>query len=442
MRIFHYLTADLSKRNTYKAISAKQLDCNSRFLKIKLLDNGNEFTVESNTEIVAAVKRNEVRAYKCSFEDGYVIMPLSTWVLSESGYVDCEIILLGTATNTKLSSFSFSLDVEQNIYNDETITTDDNYDLLLSLIQDVKGSQIISITEAIDGLKHNYTVTFGNGATEKFTISDGERGLPGPQGEKGADGKDGKDGYTPIKGVDYFDGAKGEKGDKGDKGDKGEQGLKGDKGEQGIQGLPGANGKDGVDGKNATINGKNAVEILGGDNVSIEQSGDTLKISASCVMQPLDLSSYTKNNPLLITSLSSSPTDTVKNAYIITKQGYIATSGGKSALVGNGSELLITWLSIGGKATLCCSVQNGYNLIVLTDEMSESDSVINFLSTNQIKTDISQTLTDRQVLGANYTKALFEQKISKSEIGDGLKFADGKLTLDIPVATADTGYGG
>lgn len=33
-------------------------------------------------------------------------------------------------------------------------------------------------------------------------------------------------------------------------------------------------------------------------------------------------------------------------------------------------------------------------------------------------------------------------KIDKSEVGNGLKFADGKLQLDIPVATAGTGYGG
>ncbi len=33
-------------------------------------------------------------------------------------------------------------------------------------------------------------------------------------------------------------------------------------------------------------------------------------------------------------------------------------------------------------------------------------------------------------------------KIDKMAVGSGLKFADGKLQLDIPVATADTGYGG
>lgn len=33
-------------------------------------------------------------------------------------------------------------------------------------------------------------------------------------------------------------------------------------------------------------------------------------------------------------------------------------------------------------------------------------------------------------------------KIDQSQIGNGLKFADGMLQLDIPVATASTTYGG
>lgn len=37
---------------------------------------------------------------------------------------------------------------------------------------------------------------------------------------------------------------------------------------------------------------------------------------------------------------------------------------------------------------------------------------------------------------------LLSAKIDKTAVGDGLKFADGKLQLDIPVATVDTGYGG
>lgn len=270
----------------------------------------------------------------------------------------------------------------------------------------------------------------------------GKDGIPGKDGAPGRDGTPGKDGYTPIKGVDYFDGAKGDKGEKGEKGDKGEQGDRGKQGEQGIQGLPGVNGKDGADGKNATINGKNAVNILAGENISLDESGENIKISASCVMQPLDLSSYTKSNPLPILSLSASQGDIIKSGYIITRNGYITTSGGYTVMLGAGAELLLTWMSISGVKKLCCTMQNGYNLLAITDSMTANDSVILFLSTGQIKTDITQRLTNRQVLGAKYNKELLEEKLGKSEIGDGLKYENGKLQLDIPTATANTTYGG
>lgn len=220
MQIYHSLTVDVAKRNQYKAVSAKQLDCNSRFLKIELQNNGSAFDIPNNATIAMAVERNgETKAFNCEYEGDYIVAPLDTWILQESGYVDCEIILLDTETNSKLSSFLFSLEIEQNIYNDEDIKSDENYDLLLTLISDVKSSQIVSITEKVEGLKHTYTVLFGNGESKEFVISDGAKGDKGDPGTPGKDGAPGKDGYTPIKGIDYFDGDKGEKGDKGDKGE-------------------------------------------------------------------------------------------------------------------------------------------------------------------------------------------------------------------------------
>lgn len=225
----------------------------------------------------------------------------------------------------------------------------------------------------------------------------GDKGDPGTPGKDGAPGKDGipgKDGYTPIKGVDYFDGAKGEKGDKGDKGEKGKQGI------QGIQGLQGASGKDGADGKDATINGKNAVNIVAGDNINLEESGENIKISASCVMKPLALSTNA-NAPTLLT-------DTGAGAYIITNTGYIATSGGFKKLIGVGSELII--VKMGTPAQLYASVQTGFSIIFFWNTMTATEK-----------------------------NAIF---INSTHVGNGLKFAEGKLQLDIPVATADTGYGG
>lgn len=252
----------------------------------------------------------------------------------------------------------------------------------------------------------------------------GKDGAPGKDGVNGKDGTPGKDGYTPIKGVDYFDGAKGEKGDKGDKGDKGEQG---------IQGLPGTNGKNGADGKNATINGKNAVNIVAGDNINLEESGENIKISASCVIKPLALSTNA-NAPTLLTDIGA-------GAYITTNTGYVATSGGFKKVIGKGAELIVVLTKKDGVSQLCVTVQTGSSILYFWDEMTASATNEIFLSTLSVKKDLDN-LTDRNVMSGLLSKTMLEERIKKSEIGDGLKFADGKLQLDIPTATANTTYGG
>lgn len=255
----------------------------------------------------------------------------------------------------------------------------------------------------------------------------GDPGMPGRDGVNGKDGAPGKDGYTPIKGVDYFDGVKGDKGEKGDRGEQGIQGI------QGIQGLPGVNGKNGADGKDATINGKNAVNIVAGDNINLEESGENIKISASCVMKPLALSTNA-NAPTLLT-------DTGAGAYITTNTGYIATSGGFKKVVGKGAELIVVLTNKNGVSQLCVTVQTGSSVLFFWDEMTASDTNEIFLSTLSVKKDLN-ALTDRNVMSGLLSKIMLEERIKKSEIGDGLKFADGKLSLDIPTATANTTYGG
>lgn len=243
----------------------------------------------------------------------------------------------------------------------------------------------------------------------------GKDGAPGKDGVNGKDGTPGKDGYTPIKGVDYFDGAKG------------------DKGEQGIQGLPGTNGKDGIDGKNATINGKNAINILAGDNISIDESGENIKISASCVIKPLALSTNA-NAPTLLADIGA-------GAFIITNTGYVATSGGFKKVIGKGAELIVVLTKKDGVSQLCVTVQTGSSVLYFWDEMTASDTNEIFLSTLSVKKDLDD-LTDRNVMSGLLSKTMLEERIKKSEIGDGLKYENGKLSLDIPAATAETTYGG
>ena len=64
---------------------------------------------------------------------------------------------------------------------------------------------------------------------------------------------------------------------------------------------------------------------------------------------------------------------------------------------------------------------------------------------NYDDTEIKKVLANKQdKLSAEQLNNIsaVPNKIDKSEVGSGLKFADGKLQLDIPVATANTTYGG
>lgn len=60
-------------------------------------------------------------------------------------------------------------------------------------------------------------------------------------------------------------------------------------------------------------------------------------------------------------------------------------------------------------------------------------------ATTEIADDIT---SDKLTYSSNKIKELVSNKIDQSAVGNGLKFADGMLQLDIPVATASTTYGG
>ena len=90
------------------------------------------------------------------------------------------------------------------------------------------GVSIVSIElTSSSGLVDTYTITYSDGTTSTFTVTNGEKG---EQGEQGIQGQPGTNGHTPVvtigsNGNWYVDGVDtgiSAKGDKGDKGDDGE----------------------------------------------------------------------------------------------------------------------------------------------------------------------------------------------------------------------------
>lgn len=114
----------------------------------------------------------------------------------------------------------------------------------------------------------------------------GNPGTPGAKGDKGEKGDTGEQGIQGIQGIQGEQGPQGLRGEKGDPGaipeikigengnwyidgvdsNKSSKGLKGDKGDTGAKGDKGDTGNTGAAGRNATINGKEVIQ-LHGDNI-------------------------------------------------------------------------------------------------------------------------------------------------------------------------------
>ena len=104
------------------------------------------------------------------------------------------------------------------------------------------GNGISSIDKtSIEGLIDTYTITFTDGTTTTFTVTNGKDGQNGEQGIQGIQGVPGVDGHTPVitiqGGYWYIDGINT---------NVLAEGIKGDVGPQGPQGNPGKDGEDGI----------------------------------------------------------------------------------------------------------------------------------------------------------------------------------------------------
>ena len=152
MIITQEITVDVARKNAFNAIVAKQLDLNSRFLKIKLTDMGKKLFVNSNATVLIDAQRpdNNAKSFKCVVnDDGTITAPLKHWMLELEGYVKCDITIVD-ADNSKLTSTTFSLLVEKRVCECDTVTDDDGNDLIVTLINDVSVAK-----EDIENIKSN-----------------------------------------------------------------------------------------------------------------------------------------------------------------------------------------------------------------------------------------------------------------------------------------------
>lgn len=152
------ISVDVASENIFHAIIAKQYDSDSRFLNVRLLNEGEQIAVDSTSTVLINARREDEGAKGFAGvvnEDGTVTVPIANWMLELDGQVECDISVIDSEQR-KLTSTTFTIMVEPATYNGSDIAEDENYDVLTNLILECKeataaASRVtISATEALE----------------------------------------------------------------------------------------------------------------------------------------------------------------------------------------------------------------------------------------------------------------------------------------------------
>lgn len=138
-KIIKEITLDAVRDNAGCTVSAKQNDALSRFIKAKITADRKAVKFNSVATVMINALRPDGEAGGFVGElnaDGSVTVPITSWMLAESGTVKCDVSVFdGTE---KLTTMPFFITVEENLYNGEGIENKEEYTVLSSLMAEVQ----------------------------------------------------------------------------------------------------------------------------------------------------------------------------------------------------------------------------------------------------------------------------------------------------------------
>jgi hypothetical protein len=116
---------DVSQPNVFQAIIAKQLDCNSRFLKVTLTDSGVKISVPNTAEVTINANRPDGQSKSfigVANNDGTFTVPLTQWMLEIAGMLKCDVSVINTTDKKRLTSTDFEVVVQEAANRDTDVS--------------------------------------------------------------------------------------------------------------------------------------------------------------------------------------------------------------------------------------------------------------------------------------------------------------------------------
>jgi hypothetical protein len=145
-----YLTVDVANFGLYNGIvTAKQGDSGTRFVKIKVLNNGNPFSLDGTYPTLRGTKPDGTTIFNsCEIDDGQILVALTEQMLSVYGISTYEIALYEEDPINKpegeeigsgrvIASFPFVLNVVKASFNPRRLESTDEFQVLNEVMSNV-----------------------------------------------------------------------------------------------------------------------------------------------------------------------------------------------------------------------------------------------------------------------------------------------------------------
>lgn len=117
--------------------SAKQGDRATRYLRVQLMNTGNEFQIPENVRLIANIKKPDGKfCYnECKNEGNRVMVQLTSQALAAAGTAYCDIEIRTQSGDKILSSQAFTIEIEPSMRDEDAILSTNEITALESQVQ-------------------------------------------------------------------------------------------------------------------------------------------------------------------------------------------------------------------------------------------------------------------------------------------------------------------
>nr|DAH50287.1 MAG TPA: hypothetical protein [Caudoviricetes sp.] len=408
------VSLDVSKNGTQATVYVNQHEVESRSLVISLNNDGKKLFLPENYYVTAhAVIDGKAYSNEAKIENDKILFTFPSSYFDKSGKFELQVRIQKVSGEKSYVLYSpkIQIVVSKSIYNSDAVTGTTEYDRFTYDVLRMQSSQINSIVETIENKKHIYTVTFNAGNTQTFIVYDGK------------DGKNGKNGVDAVEGI-----------------------------------------------KKIIYNGS---ELAVSDDKTVEFNAQPYIKEFDFINDESEIEKLTIGKLYIVTKKMKVDGLTYYPGSLIIQTDFGIAGIGNSGFALSG-DVFPLWSEIRNGITFkktesgyVVSVDGKETELILPTKTSELENDSNFVSDVKYNhTDENFTAAEKKKLGTlvNYNDTELKNQITKkqdklskeqlenisavpnkidqSQVGNGLKFADGQLQLNISVASASTTYGG